>query len=138
MKGDADLGAERRAQEGIFLAVDLPTDGVHVDGDDLAGIGSGKGNVPFASAPVGEMGHEERFSGQGPLAGAQKLSHHSRIGLRSVSHLGLEQDIVFHVIHGSRFGDDGLIRVEFHLDHLHIIPDDVVIHLVTPHLFLLA
>ena len=40
VEGDVHPGAERGAEEGVLLAVDLlPRDPVHVDGHDLAGVG---------------------------------------------------------------------------------------------------
>ena len=58
LKGDAEFGPQRRAQEGVFLADQLAADLPHVDGNDLTGIGGREGNLGLAAALVGEVGQE--------------------------------------------------------------------------------
>ena len=80
------------------------------------------------------MGHEDGLTGQHPLARAQERVHEPARRLAAIAHAGLEPDAVLHVIHCAGLGDDDLGGVQFHLDDLHVVAENLVINLVASHL----
>lgn len=131
VEGDVQLGAEGGAEEGVLLAQHRTADLAQVDGDDLPRIGGGEGDVGFAAAVVGEVGHEQGFAGDHPFAGAEQLAHQAAVGLGAVAHAGLEGDALLHVVHRPGLGDHRLARVQFDHQQLGAGADDFVIHLMT-------
>ncbi len=49
----------------------------------------------------------------------------------------LEGDAVFHVVHGTRFGDHRFTGVQFHLDDLHVVAENFIVDFVGFHCGLL-
>jgi len=76
------------------------------------------------------VGHEERLAGECALAYGHQFAHEATIGLGTITHFGLESDAIFHVVHGSCFGDNGLARIELDLNHLHALAEDGEVDLV--------
>jgi hypothetical protein len=66
-------------------------------------------------------------------AGAEQFAHQPLVGLRTVAHLGLEDDVVFHIVHGAGLGNYGFAGIEFHEHHLHVVADNLKIHVMTFH-----
>ncbi len=93
----------------------------------------GEGDAALAAGPgVGEMGHEERLTGEGALAHGEELAHEALVRIRPVAHLRDEGDVLLHVVHRPGLGDDGLAGIEFDFDELHVVAEDLVVDLVRP------
>ncbi len=50
--------------------------------------------------------------------------------LRAVAEDGFHLDAVVHIHHAAGLGDGGFVRIEFDLDELHIVAEDLVFNLV--------
>ena len=133
VEGDVQLGAHRRAEEGLLLDEDPAADRPQVQRDHLAGVGGGESNLPPAAAVVGEVGQEQRLAGQSPFAGRLEPAPGALVGLGSVAHLGLEPDVPLDVHHRARLGDDRLLRVELDLDELEIVSMYLIVDFVASH-----
>ena len=90
------------------------------------------------STAVGEMGHEDGLPGQDALAGTDEGSQETTGIAGAVTHLGIKVDILFHVIHGTGFGDHRLLRIQLNLDHLHVVSNYFKINFVASHFLLLT
>ena len=127
---DAHFRPHRGAEEGVLLAEDLAIVLTEFQRDDLPGIRSGEGHRLFARSLVGEVGHEQTLAREHPLAHLLHFVPEAALGIRAVTHLGLELDTLVHVVHGARLGDDRLAGIKFDFDDLHLLADEGVINLM--------
>ena len=79
------------------------------------------------------MRQEKRFAGEHSFAGIEQLAENTLFRLGTVTHTRLKTDSLIDVIHRTRFRYNFLSRVEFNFHHLHVITDNLVIHLMTTH-----
>ncbi len=133
LEGDADTGALGRTEKGVFLAKELAAVRGQIHRDDLAGIGRREGDMFLALSLIGEVSHEDGLTRQGSLAHAEQLVQRALVGHRPVTHMSLEVDAVFHVVHRARLGDHRLTGVELDLDDLHVVAVDLVVDFMALH-----
>ncbi len=94
------------------------------------GYGAPNATFFFCAAPVVEHRHEQRLTGQQPLAGAHQRAHEPALLLRAVAEDRLHLDAVFHVHHAAGFGDGRLVRIELDFDKLHVVAENLVVNLM--------
>ena len=82
---------------------------------------------------VGEVRHENRLAGELSSDGADEFLEHPLLRFRTVAHAGLEVDALFHVVHGTGFGDDGFAGIEFHFDDLHVVAENLIVDFMAFH-----
>jgi len=128
---DADPRAVGRAKKGILLADQLAAKPGKVHWHHGTGIGRSKGNPRAALALVGEMGEEQRFAGDHPLAHAPQLAEHT--ARRAIAHACFEAHAIGHVVHRAGLGDHRLAGIEDDLHALRGLSEDFVFEFVTGH-----
>ena len=130
LQGDSHAHALGGAEERVLLANEFATELSQVHRDDLARVGRSEAHAGLPRRAVLEHGHEERLTGEEPLAGSEKRSHESALLGRSVTKDGLHLDALLHEHHAAGFGHHGFHGVEQHLDILKVISADLVFDFV--------
>ncbi len=133
VKGNGNFCAKGCAQKRIFLAGQLSADGGHVNGNNFSGIGRGKGHSFFVMCLVGEMGQKQAFTGERPFACAKELAHKPFVRFRTVPHFCFKCDALLHPVHGTGLGNHRFAGIQPHLNGLHVIPENFVIHFMALH-----
>ena len=75
IKRDAELGAQRGAEERILLADEFLAYLCHIDGNNVARVGRGKRNASLVAPFVMKMSHKQRLAGQSALPDVEQLTH---------------------------------------------------------------
>ena len=131
LKRDADRHALGGAEKRVLLADQFPPERLQIHRQNLARIRSGEGDLMLALTTVGEHGHEEALAGQQALAGPDELVEDAAVLLvAAVTEHGFHLDGAGHEHHGPRLGHGTLARVQFHLDKLHVVAVNAVVHVV--------
>ena len=130
LKRDADADALRRREERVLLRDQLAAELGEVDRDDLSRVRRAERDLALLAAAIQEHGHEQRFAGQQPFAGAHQRAEEPALLLRSVAEDRLHLDAVVHVHHAAGFGDGGFVRIQLDFDELHVVAKNLVIDLV--------
>ena len=131
LERDPDRDAAGGAEERILLTDQFAAKLLQIHRQDLAGIGRGKRHLLLARALVGEHRHEQAFTGDQALAGAEQRAHHAGTLLAAaVAEDRLHLDARRHVHHRSRFGDGAFAGIELDLHELHLAAEDAEVHFV--------
>ena len=97
----------------------------------LPGYGAPNATCCLPWRLVGEHRHEQAFTGEQALAGAEQRVHHAAGSLlAAVAEDRLHGDALRHVHHRAGFGDRAFTRIELDLDELHLVAVDLEVDVV--------
>ncbi len=83
------------------------------------------------------MSQKDGFAGECALADFEKLSENAFVWIGPIAHLCLECDAIIHIVHSACFCNHRLAGIEFYLNDLHVITDNLVVNFMTFHPFFL-
>ncbi len=124
--------ASSRAEERVLLANQLTAERFQIHCENLARVRRRECNALLALGLVLEHRHEQAFTGQDALAGAEERVEHAFGRAAAVAEDRFHLDAGRHVHERSRFSDGRLARVEFHLDELHLVAVNHEVDVVGP------
>ena len=79
------------------------------------------------------MSHEQRFPSHQPFSNREDLVHEPAVWVAAIAHLGLEINVVLHVIHCAGFRDHRFLRIQLNLYDLHVIAEQFKIYVMRIH-----